>query len=711
MLTLAALVIPSLSWAFWEQGGPEGGWITDMAQDDQGRVLVAASGHVYRAAVLDQGVDQLYPSPSDPQLPAIEPLCITTSGTNIVVGTNGYQGTGILRSEDDGETWEFPTNNLSNRVVKALHYWPQNQTLYGGTFGNGLFSSLDNAVTFTSVPGFPASFISFITSSPNGFLYIGVELNQANLYRTNDGLTFTRCDTGVQHDPYDLWVDSADPTWNTLYLASGDKILISTDGGATTWTSLGAPAEFSSTGVTVDGNGDILAANYGSTYEGGKVHRFHLGSWSEDSGLPGNQVGTFLNAHGGTYLTTLGAGTYYTTVGATWEKKAPGMYNTYIDIIHSSDPTDGRLFAASRYNGIHGSDDGGRTWQDLSEGIPWYVSGYDMTTAHDGRLLLATSAAVYGSMNDGTDWSVALGGPATALGSNSQFTFFGDGSQIYRTSNFVQFLQVANLQSQGVTQITGIACDGSTVWVGTNNGVFRSMTNGDANSFGPINEGLTDLNVTDIAIDTSNDPDVSCPVTLSTPSGLWNYHGVTWMFNESHGGGNVIGLTTASGQCLAVEENRLMLGERDCNYAERERPLDVFLRVWSRTAYSPPLAGGEPEFVDLVGTFGDGLWRSEGSAPADVDPTLPSAAGGLRTLGRNPFERSVTLEIELTRPGPVDLRVFDAAGREVAALLHGWKEAGRHRVSWDAAGRPAGVYFSRLSMGGAVQTRSLVLQR
>jgi flagellar hook assembly protein FlgD len=60
--------------------------------------------------------------------------------------------------------------------------------------------------------------------------------------------------------------------------------------------------------------------------------------------------------------------------------------------------------------------------------------------------------------------------------------------------------------------------------------------------------------------------------------------------------------------------------------------------------------------------------------------------------------------------------MFDASGRQVAALSDGTQNSGRHIKTWDGrAGSgqdlPNGVYFARLEFGGHVETRKVVLAR
>jgi len=61
------------------------------------------------------------------------------------------------------------------------------------------------------------------------------------------------------------------------------------------------------------------------------------------------------------------------------------------------------------------------------------------------------------------------------------------------------------------------------------------------------------------------------------------------------------------------------------------------------------------------------------------------------------------------------LLVYDILGREVASLippLRGGQEglqSGTYEVEWDASNYASGVYFYRLSSGGFVQSRKMML--
>lgn len=55
------------------------------------------------------------------------------------------------------------------------------------------------------------------------------------------------------------------------------------------------------------------------------------------------------------------------------------------------------------------------------------------------------------------------------------------------------------------------------------------------------------------------------------------------------------------------------------------------------------------------------------------------------------------------------LRIYDAAGREVALLLDKMLSPGAHSVTWDAAGFPTGTYFYSLIMDERVDSGRMLL--
>lgn len=97
-------------------------------------------------------------------------------------------------------------------------------------------------------------------------------------------------------------------------------------------------------------------------------------------------------------------------------------------------------------------------------------------------------------------------------------------------------------------------------------------------------------------------------------------------------------------------------------------------------------------------------------AASDGSEALP-VAFRLEATYPNPFASETTIRFTLPEAGPVTLRVFDVLGREVARLVDGEREAGRHHVVFDASALPSGVYVVQLAAGGQVAAERVTLLR
>lgn len=99
------------------------------------------------------------------------------------------------------------------------------------------------------------------------------------------------------------------------------------------------------------------------------------------------------------------------------------------------------------------------------------------------------------------------------------------------------------------------------------------------------------------------------------------------------------------------------------------------------------------------------------AAPDTIPPEI-----ALSQNRPNPFGLSTVISYSLPGPAPVELAVYDIAGRRVAVLDGGLKERGSHDLTWDgrnASGRrcASGVYLLRLRAGNHIIVRKAVIVR
>ncbi len=75
----------------------------------------------------------------------------------------------------------------------------------------------------------------------------------------------------------------------------------------------------------------------------------------------------------------------------------------------------------------------------------------------------------------------------------------------------------------------------------------------------------------------------------------------------------------------------------------------------------------------------------------------------------NPFNPSTTIHFDLSKSSHVNLRVYDATGREVATLVNERLASGSYQTKWDGAGLASGVYFYRLEAGDFHVVKKMIL--
>jgi hypothetical protein len=115
---------------------------------------------------------------------------------------------------------------------------------------------------------------------------------------------------------------------------------------------------------------------------------------------------------------------------------------------------------------------------------------------------------------------------------------------------------------------------------------------------------------------------------------------------------------------------------------------------------------------DRDGTVDDTLWLTNqaSSVPQGRRGETPERFG-LHQNFPNPFNSATTITYELPVSSDVQLAVYDILGRQVRVLVDERRNAGVHRVQFDAGGVASGVYIYRLKAGSYTQSRRLVVLR
>ena len=93
---------------------------------------------------------------------------------------------------------------------------------------------------------------------------------------------------------------------------------------------------------------------------------------------------------------------------------------------------------------------------------------------------------------------------------------------------------------------------------------------------------------------------------------------------------------------------------------------------------------------------------------ASAEPIVPNAFE-LRQNYPNPFNPTTEISFTLPTATNVKLEVFNITGQLVETLANSRFDAGVHAVTWDASGRPSGIYLYRLVTDDRTVTRKMIL--
>ncbi|OQP57432.1 chondroitinase-B domain-containing protein [Niastella populi] len=142
-------------------------------------------------------------------------------------------------------------------------------------------------------------------------------------------------------------------------------------------------------------------------------------------------------------------------------------------------------------------------------------------------------------------------------------------------------------------------------------------------------------------------------------------------------------------------------------------------RVSSGTSLNPEtfnISATTAKYVRIVG-HGNSInaWNSYTEVRILSNATLAArveneagASSVLLNSFPNPFRNTGTVTYQLEKDGPVQLSLLDITGRQVRVLVNAQAKAGIHRLTFNAAQLPAGVYWLKFVHNGRTVTKQVV---
>jgi photosystem II stability/assembly factor-like uncharacterized protein len=93
---------------------------------------------------------------------------------------------------------------------------------------------------------------------------------------------------------------------------------------------------------------------------------------------------------------------------------------------------------------------------------------------------------------------------------------------------------------------------------------------------------------------------------------------------------------------------------------------------------------------------------------SQIGNEVPSTFGLLQNYP-NPFNPSTNIEFHIAGFGLVQIKIFDALGKEIQVLVNEQLRPGIYETQWNASGYPSGIYFYKLSAGNFTGTKKMIL--
>ena len=138
--------------------------------------------------------------------------------------------------------------------------------------------------------------------------------------------------------------------------------------------------------------------------------------------------------------------------------------------------------------------------------------------------------------------------------------------------------------------------------------------------------------------------------------------------------------------------------------------------VWTKEAASQignsvvtMLVSRPADGVVVAATHAGGIFSANISITGVKDNSNSVSSFKLAQNYPNPFNPSTTINYRIAVNSDVSLKVYDQLGKEVAALVNGYKPAGSYSVNFNASKLASGNYYYSLRAGSYIETKKLTL--
>ena len=637
-----------------------------------------------------------------------------------------YYGRGLLKSTNGGDNWTSITSTLpSSSYFSRLVIKPgEPSTLFAALGTSGLAKSTDAGLNWVSVVTGRCDDVVF---SPDGTKAYIIGSGTGYKISTNGGANFEAGTFPVamgsrnhiaicKSVPSVLYVSKYSGTTIEIYKStdsgvSFNQISVGTDfNGGQAWYDFYMHVNPFDPNIAYVGAVDIWRTTDGNTfvnntngYGGGNVHvdNHNMDFHPTDPNI------CIAVSDGGIW--------YSSNKGDTWLNRNAGLTLTQFYRMTSDPNNANHLAGGTQDNGTQRTL-GTSNWTAAFGGDGGEVC---FSPSNTNYILGETqNNGILRSVNNGAGWTNATSG-LTGSGSwvapivahpDSAGVFYTARAQVFKTTNTGAVWTALSSGTSGTIREMAISKSEPLIMYATSGSVVYKSTNG-GNTFIVSTTGIPNKTITSINIH----PD-SSKVAVLTQSGF----GGTKIYKTTNGATSWFSIN-GNLPDSPINDGMIYYPGHATNVILAATDIGVFMTS-NNGANWTELADGLPNTVAMhldynqaagklrIGTHGRGVYELNGPliGITNYNTNVPGNFY-LKQNFPNPFNPQTRISFGIVKAGFVNLKVYDALGREVANLVNENLKPGSYEVTFRGDNLSSGMYFYKLSANDFTETKKMLM--